>query len=213
MKILRTTILTTLLLAVLSVPALAQTKIATVDMEKLFKGYWKTKQAEVALNQRVADLQKEIKDMTDGLDKAQADYSQLLDQASDQALSAEERGKRRQAAADKLKEINSSKAAIDQFNRQAQSQVLDQRQRMTANLVSEIQKAVGDKAKAGAYSLVVNTAVTEAVVYSSGDDLTDAVLKQLNAGAPIDVSQPAEVAPISTLLSSTNNPALDFNPH
>ncbi|MGD0252080.1 MAG: OmpH family outer membrane protein [Verrucomicrobiota bacterium] len=210
---LRTTILTFLLLAVLSVPALAQTKIATVDMEKLFKGYWKTKQAEVALNKRVTDLQKEIKDMADGLDKAQADYNQLLDQANDQALSAEERGKRKEAAADKLKEMNNSKGAIDQFNRQAQSQVLDQRQRMTANLLSEIQKAVGDKAKAGSYTLVVNSAITDAVVYSSGDDLSDAVLKQLNAGAPIDVTPPAAITPISTLLSSTNGPALDFNSH
>lgn len=211
MKVLRTTILTTLLLAVLSLPALAQTKIATVNMDKLFKGYWKTKQAEVLLNQRVADLQKEIRDMADDLNKAQTNYDQLLEQANDQALSAEERSKRKQAATDKLKEINNSKVAIDQFNRQAQSQVLDQRQRMTANLVSEIQKAVGDKAKAGGYMLVVNSSVTEAVVYSSGDDLTDAVLKQLNAGAPIDVGQPSVVAPITTLLGATNSPIIDLN--
>ena len=213
MKMLRITILTTLLLAVLSVPALAQTKIASVDMGKLFKGYWKTKQAEATLNKYVADLQKEVKDMASGLDKAQADYNQLLDQANDPALSAEERAKRRQAAADKLKEINSSKVEIDRYNRTAQSQVNDQRQRMTAKIVSEIQKAVGDKARAGSYALVVNSAVTDAVVYSSGDDLTDAVLKQLNAGAPIDLTPPEEVAPITTLLSSTNGPALDLSPH
>ena len=211
MKMLRTTILTALLLAVLSVPALAQSKIASVDMEKLFKGYWKTKQAEAALNKRVADLQKEIKDMAEGLDKAQADYSRLLDQANDQALSTEERAKRKQAAADKLKDINNSRAAIDQFNRQAQSQVLDQRQRMTANLVSEIQKTVGDKARTSGYTLVVNSAVTDAVVYSSGDDLTDAVLKQLNVNAPVELSQPGDVTPIRTLLGSTNNPAIDLN--
>jgi outer membrane protein len=211
MKMLRTTILTALLLAVLSVPALAQSKIASVDMEKLFKGYWKTKQAEAALNKRVADLQKEIKDMAEGLDKAQADYSRLLDQANDQALSTEERAKRKQAAADKLKDINNSRAAIDQFNRQAQSQVLDQRQRMTANLVSEIQKTVGDKARTSGYTLVVNSAVTDAVVYSSGDDLTDAVLKQLNVNAPVELSQPGDVTPITTLLGSTNNPAIDLN--
>jgi len=211
MKMLRTTILTALLLAALSVPALAQTKIATVDMEKLFKGYWKTRQAEAALNKRVADLQKEIRDMADGLDKAQTDYNRLLDQANDQALSAEERAKRRQAAADKLKEINNSKAAIDQFNRQAQAQVMDQRQRMTDNLVSDIQKHVADQAKADGYTLVVNSAVTQAVVYSSGDDLTDTVLKQLNVNAPIELSQPGEVAPITTLLSSTNNSPIDLN--
>lgn len=213
MKMLRTTILAFLLLAVLSVPVMAQTKTATVDMQKIFKGYWKTKQAEAALNQRVADLQKEIKDMANGLDKAQADYNQLLDQANDQALSTEERAKRRQAATDKLKEINNSKAAMDQFNRQAQSQVLDQRQRMTSNLVGEIQKAVGDKARAGGYTLVLNSAVTDAVVYSSGDDLTDATLRVLNAGAPIDVNQSTEVTPITTLLSSTNTPVIDLNSH
>jgi outer membrane protein len=210
MKVLKMTVLMVLLLVVASVPALAQTKIATVDMEKLFKGYWKTKQAEVALNKRVTDLQKEIRDMADSLDKAQADYSQLLEQANDQALSAEERNKRRKAAADKLKEINNSKVAIDQFNRQAQAQVADQRQRMTSNLVSEIQKAVSDKAKAEGYALVVNSTATEAVVYSSGDDLTDAVLKKLNEAAPIDLTPPSTIAPI-TLLGSSNSPIPDLN--
>ena len=212
MKVLRTTILTAWLLAVLSVPALAQTRIATVDMDKLIKGYWKTKQAEVLLNQRVTDLQKEIRDMAYDLNKAQTNYDQLLDQANDPALSAEERSKRRQAAADKLKEINNSKVAIDQFNRQAQAQVADQKQRMTGNLVSEIQKAVADKAKAGGYTLVVNSAITEAVVYSSGDDLTDTVLKQLNENAPVDVGRPSAAVPITTLLGSTNSPILDLNP-
>jgi len=212
MKMLQTTILTVMLLTFLSVPALAQSKIASVDMEKLFKGYWKTKQAEAALNKHVADLQKEMKDMAGDLDKAQADYSELLDQANDQALSSTERDRRRQAAADKLKEINNSRAAIDQFNRQAQAQVMDQRQRMTANLVAEIQKIVGEKAKADGYTLVVNSAVTDAVVYSSGDDLTDSVLKQLNASAPIDLNQPGEVTPIAPLLGSTNTP-IDLNSH
>ena len=49
MKFLRTTVLTVSLLAFLSVPALAQTKIGTVDLRKLFDGYWKTKQAQAAL--------------------------------------------------------------------------------------------------------------------------------------------------------------------
>jgi len=213
MKVLRTTVLAVLLLAVGGISALAQTKVASVDMDKIFKGYWKTKQAEVLLNQRIADLQKEIRDMADDLNTAQTNYDQLLDQANNMALSAGERTKSKQAAADKLKEINNSRVAIDQFNRQAQAQVVDQRQRMTANLVSEIQKAVADKARAGGYTLVVNSSVTEAVVYTSGDDLTDAVLKQLNAGAPIDVSQPTETVPITTLMNSTNSPLIDLNSH
>jgi outer membrane protein len=204
MKMIRTTILTISLLACLSVPAFAQSKVATVDMRKLFSGYYKTKIAEGILDSKKTDLRKEIKDMADGLDKAQADYKQLLEDANDQAISAEERTRRNQAAADKLKEMNNSKAALDQFNRQAESTLADQSQRMSGNLVADIQKAVADRAKAGGYTLVINSASAEAVVYSSNDnDLTDAVLKQLNAGAPIDVSTPATTSP---LLMSTNQP-------
>jgi Skp family chaperone for outer membrane proteins len=128
----------------------------------------------------------------------------LLDQSYDQALSAEERDKRKQAAADKLKEINNSKVAIEQFDRQAQSQVADSRQRINSNLLTDIQQAVADRAKAGGYTIVVNSAATDTIVYASTDnDLTDDVLKQLNAGAPIDVTPAAPPAP--PILMSTNS--------
>jgi outer membrane protein len=203
MKKLRLTFLTVLLLAATAFTATAQTKLATVDMKKVFNGYWKTKQATAALENRKTELRKEMKDMADSLDKAQSDYKQLLDQANDPAISTDEQEKRRMAADDKAKEINSSKTALDQFQRQAEAQLADQSQRMSGNLVTEIQKAVTDKAKAGGYTVVVNSANTEAFIYTSPDnDITDAVLAQLNAGAPIDLNAPAGGA--STI--STNLP-------
>ncbi len=204
MKNLRYTIIAALILALATVSATAQTKVGSVDMKKLFNGYWKTKQAQTALENRKTELRKEIKDMADGLDKAQAAYKTLLDQANDQAISQDERDKRKAAAGDKAKEINTSKAAIEQFQRQAEAQLADQSQRMSGNLVGEIQKAVNDKAKAGNYSLVVNAAANESFVYVSPDnDLTTAVLGQLNAGAPIDVSTPSTGLPLTI---STNAP-------
>jgi Skp family chaperone for outer membrane proteins len=138
------------------------------------------------------------------LDKAQTDYKLLLDQSNDQAISADEREKRKQSATSKAKEINNSKVALEQFQRQAEAQLADQSQRMSGNLVTEIQKAVADKAKAGGYTLVLNSATTEVVVYSdSAADITDAVLSQLNAGAPIDLTKPAGGVPFNI---STNLP-------
>ncbi len=203
MKNLRLTFLTVVLLAATAFSATAQTKVATVDMKKIFNGYWKTKQATAALENRKSELRKEMKDMADGLDKAQNDYKQMLDQAHDPAISNDERDKRQLAAANKAKEINSSKAALDQFQRQADAQLADQSQRMSGNLVTEIQKAVADKAKAGGFTMVVNSANTEAFIYVSPDsDITDAVVTQLNAGAPIDLNKPAGGA----LNISTNLP-------
>jgi outer membrane protein len=205
MKNLRLTLLTVVLLAATAFSASAQTKVANVDMKKIFNGYWKTKQASTALENRKSELRKEIKDMADGLDKAQNDYKQLLDQSNDQAISTDEREKRKDAAISKAKEINNSKVALEQFQRQAEAQLADQSQRMSGNLVTEIQKAVADKAKAGGYTLVLNSATTEVVVYADNQaDITDAVLSQLNAGAPIDVTSKAAASlPFSI---STNAP-------
>ena len=194
MKNLRYTILTIALLIVTVVSASAETKVASVDMKKLFNGYYKTKLAQASLETRKTELRKEIKDMADGLEKSQTAYKQLLDQASDPAISNDERTKRKQATADKAKEIANSRAAIEQFQRQAEAQLADQSQRMSANLVGEIQKAVADKAKVGGYSFVMNSASVEVVVFASTDnDLTASVLTQLNAGAPIDVATPTSM--------------------
>jgi outer membrane protein len=192
MKNLRLMILTVVLLAAMSFSASAQTKIASVDLKKVFDGYWKTKQASATVANRATELRKELKDMADGLDKAQKDYTQLLDQANDTAISPEERDKRKQAVADKEKEILTSKANLEQFQRQADAQLGDQEQRMKSNLLIDIQKAVTDKAKAGGYMMVVNSGAMDTVLYmSSENDITDSVLAQLNAGAPVDLSKPA----------------------
>ncbi len=191
MKNLRSLIVTlTLVAAALS--AGAQTKLATVDMKKLFNSYYKTTLAQSLLEKSRADLRKDLKEMTDNLEKSQTDYKLILDQSNDPAISAEEREKRKQAATDKAREINSSKTALEQYQRQAEASLSDKSQRMSANLVTEIQKFVAEVAKAGSYSLVLNSATAEVVVFhDTSTDITESVLKQANAGAPIDVTKPA----------------------
>ena len=199
------TLLTAAILATSVTLAQAETKVATVDMKKLFNGYYKTKLAQTSLENRKLELRKEIKEMADNLEKSQAAYKQLLDQSTDPAVSADERDKRKQAAADKAKEIANSRGAIEQFQRQAESQLADQSQRMSVNLVNEIQKAVADKSKAGGFSVVLNSAPNEIVVYTSNEnDLTADVLAQLNAGAPIDL--PTTTGTGLPLTISTNLP-------
>jgi Skp family chaperone for outer membrane proteins len=149
--------------------------------------------------------------MKDDLKKGSDDYQTLLEQANDQALSADERDKRKQSADDKLKDLQTAKASIDQFERQAQTTLGEQRQRMRDNILTEIKAAVATKAKAADDTLVFDTAAetvngTMAIVYSTGDnDLTEAVLSQLNAGAPIDLTQP-DTTTVPPLTNATSNP-------
>lgn len=192
MKHLKTAVLSFALLGLLGAPAFAQTKIATVDMQKIFNGYYKTKLANAQLEKRQSDLRKDLKDMADGIDKAEAAYKQALEQADDLAISNEERDKRRQAASDLLKDLDDRKTAAEQYQRQAQSTLSDMNLRMHNGLIADIQKAVADKAKAAGYTLVLNSTASEVVLYSAGgdNDLTAATIKELNEGAPIDVTTP-----------------------
>ena len=192
-------------LAVGAVSAQAQSKIASVDMKKLFDSYYKTKLAEDVLDQKKADARKSLKAMADGIQKEQADYKQLLDQANDQAISNDARDKLKQTANDKAEQFSADKTDFDKAQRRVEAELADQSQRMSANLIGEIQKAVSDKAKLGGYTLVVNSANIEGIIYvSSTIDITDTVLAQLNAGAPVDVSPAASTGfPLSV---STNSP-------
>ena len=181
----------------LSGAALADTKIGTVDLRKLFDNYWKTKTAQAAIQERAAQLDKDDKGMKEDLKKGSDDYQKLLSQINDQGISTDERERRKQTADDKLKQLQGSKTAIEQFERQAQSTLSEQRQRMRENILGEIKLAINAKAKTDGYSLVLDSAAetvngTLTVVYTNGEnDLTDIILAQLNAGAPIDMSKPA----------------------
>ena len=197
-KLIGKMLLAALLAAVFTGSAVAQTRIATVDLRKLFDNYWKTKQADVALKERAADFDKEYKDMREDLKKSAEEYQKLLKAANDQAVSAEERAKRKDAAEEKLKGIKEAEDRTVQFERQARTTLDEQRRRMRDNILTEIKTVVNGKSKSAAFALVLDTAAetanaTPIVVYSSGEnDITEAVLAQLNAAAPVEMPKPAE---------------------
>jgi outer membrane protein len=214
MKIILRTILLLFFLAFGGGSALAQTKIATVDLPKLFENYYKTKLAQAAIQDHATQLDKDDKSMKDDLKKATDEYQQLLTQAKDQAISGAERDRRNQAAADKLKQLKERSAAIDEYERQAQATLNGQKMQMREKILAAIQAVVNTTAKAGGYTLVIDksaqaASVTPVLVYSVPEiDLTADVLKQLNAGAPIDITSPSSapvVLPVPSLLN-TNSP-------
>ena len=187
-----------LLICLMSGPAWAQGRIATVDLRKVFDNYWKTKQADAALKDRAADMEKEYNNMVQDYTKAKAEYQNLLSDANNQALSQEEREKRKKSAEDKLKLLKDTEDSIKQYRTQATTTIDEQRRRMRDNIVAEIRNVLNAKAKSAGYSMVldttaVGTTLTPVVIYTSNEnDMTEALLNQLNAGAPAEAPQTEE---------------------
>ncbi len=198
-KLITTVCAFTLLLAV--VPASAQGRIATVHLGKLFDDYWKTKQAKAAFEEQKADLEKEGKGMLAEFNKHEAEYKALLAASNDQAISDSERDKKRKEAEEKKNLLKDQQEAIVKFQNQARVTLDERARRMRDNILSEVRKAVESKARAGNFSLVIDAAAetpnaTPVVLFSNGDnDITDAVLQQINASAPPEAVKAAEEKP------------------
>lgn len=178
-------------LLLLSGPGLfAQNKIATIDLKRVFDGYWKTQQADGSLREKAAEFEKKNKLMVEDYQKATEEYKKVLDSANDAAVSIEEKDKRKKAAEAKLLEINEIEQSIKQFERSARAQISEQQRLMREKILNEIRELINTKAKAADYNLVIDTAAesintTPVILFKSGQaDLTDAILTQLNATAP-----------------------------
>jgi Skp family chaperone for outer membrane proteins len=177
--------------------AQAQTRIATIDGKKLVNGFWKTKEAMAALRDRKEDLIKELKGLSEDIKKGEEEYKKLIEDANDQAVSPEERDKRKKVAETRLKAISELKERAREFDRNASANLNEQAQRMSERIDEKIHTAVGAQAKSAGYALVLDISARGAegkpvVAYANddGNDLTQAVLKQLNADAPPDTAKP-----------------------
>jgi outer membrane protein len=185
-----------LFLSLLGGTASAQTRIGTVNLRKVFENYWKTKQADAALKDRASEMEKQHKDLLEDYKKSRESYQGLLSAANDQALSNEERDKRKKAAEDKLRQLKDAEETITQFERSARSTIDEQRKRMRDNLVEEIRGVLNSKAKTAGYTLVIDTSAdsinaTPVVLFTNNDnDMTEMLLNQLNAAAPADAPKP-----------------------
>jgi outer membrane protein len=173
--------------------ALGQGRIATIDLQKIFDSYWKTKQADGSLKERAADMDKEFKNMVSDFEKVKDEYQKLLNSASDQEVSQDERDKRKKGAEEKLKYLRDQDETIQQYRRQASTTLDEQRKRMRDNILGEIRVLINGKAKSKGFMMVIDSSAesfnkTPILLFNATpDDLTDEVAKELNSTAPADV--------------------------
>src|SRR5208282_953974 len=139
---------------------------------------------------------KELKDLAAKIDKDTAEYDKVVASASDTNISPDERDKRKTQAEDLLKKLKQSKDDLASSERSARETIEGQRTRMVSRLVDDIRDVVTTKARTAGFSLVIDSSAvsgkgTPIVMFNNKDtDLTDSVLAQLNAGAPLDNTPP-----------------------
>jgi outer membrane protein len=177
-----------LLLGIISSPLTqAQGKIATIDLQKVFDGYWKTKQISDNLQTQGKDYQIRREKLIQQYQAINEEYRKMRESADEGALSTAERQKRSKEADAKLVAVRGLEKDITDYDNTTRSQIAETQARMKKNIVRDIREKIAQIAKKDGLSMVVDTAAvakteTPIILYNDGsNDLTDKVLSLLNA--------------------------------
>lgn len=169
--------------------ALADVKVASVDITKLYTMFHKRVQTENSLkaeiekiNKELVERQEKLKQMDEELKKINAQYDPTLSEAAVKKL--------RERAASATNRLKAEAEEYKTFEQRRQVAFEEMRRRALAILNKELRETVGVVAAEGKYDLVVDAGSTPYV--NPELDITPLVLKRLNADAPEGFDAQAE---------------------
>jgi len=184
--------------SLLSTTALAQGKVGVINLTKVFDDFWRTKQADGQIKERLAEFEKMGQSMYDDYKKANEEFGKQIEAANDPALSKEESEKRRKDLDKKRKDIMEMETNIQQFQGNSQRALMEQRGRVRESILRDVRGVLEEKAKAGGYATVLDVSAlsangTPVVIFTTltggESDLSDSVAKTLAATAPPETSK------------------------
>ena len=126
----------------------AETKIGTVDMERVLKEYSKTKEAEVRLNEAKNAAKKEYDERAEAYKKALEEVNKLNGQLDSPVLTADAKATRTRERDEKIANIKNMEREISEFRQTREQQLQQQMLRMRENLLKEITDVVMEQVKA-----------------------------------------------------------------
>src|SRR5213595_2392868 len=138
----------------LSAFAQGTAKIGTVDMQRAFKDYNKTKEAEAKINDAKNAAKKEYDDRAEAYKKALDEINTLNKQLDAPALSADAKTQKAKERDDKIANIKNMEREITEFRQTRERQLQEQALRMREGIVKEISDVVMDKVKTSNLDLV-----------------------------------------------------------
>src|ERR1044072_5612993 len=131
-------------------------KIGTVDMQRAFKEYNKTKEAEVKINDAKNSAKKEYDDRAEAYKKALDEINNLNKQLESAALSADKKTQTAKERDETIANIKSMEREISDFRQPREGQLQEQLMRMREGIVKEITDVVIEKDKAKSLDFVLD---------------------------------------------------------
>src|SRR5438874_13068421 len=210
------TITLTFLALPLAMFAQGTLKIGTIDMNRAFKEYNKTKDAEAKINEAKTAAKKEYDERADSYKKALDEINNLNKQLDSSALSADAKTKLAKDRDDKIANIKNMEREINEVRQTRERQLQEQALRMREGIVKEITDVVMDKVKTNSLDLVFDKSgmslngVPLMMYAKENVDFTNDVITVLNK--PGRASSTTAEKPVATSAASPAKPAASPRP-
>ena len=187
-------------------------KVGTVDMNRAFKEFNKTKDSEKKINDAKDAAKKEYDDRAENYKKALDEINKLNQQLDSPALSADKKTSMAKERDEKIANIKNMEREINDFRQTRERQLQEQAMRMRENLVKEISDVIMERVKTSGYDLVFDksgqsTNFIAVLMYSKDSmDFTTDVITALNK-RPVTTTTTEKPATSPATTTTTTSPA------
>jgi outer membrane protein len=179
----------------------AAMKVGTVDMNRAFKEYNKTKDAEAKINEAKNAAKKEYDERAETYKKALDEINKLNQQLETPALSADAKTSKAKERDEKITSIKNMEREINEFRQTRERQLQEQALRMREGIVKEITDVVLEKVKSNNLDLVFDKSGMSLngvplLMYSRDTvEFTNDIITVLNKGGAAAPAAPAAASP------------------
>ncbi|HTG42999.1 MAG TPA: OmpH family outer membrane protein [Verrucomicrobiae bacterium] len=188
-------------------------KVGTVDMNRAFKEYSKTKDSEKKINDAKDSAKKEYDDRAENYKKALEEINKLSQQLDAPALSADAKTAKAKERDEKIASLKTMEREINEFRQTREQQLQQQAMRMRESIIKEITDIVMERVKTNGYDLVfdksgLNMNGVLVLLHSKESmDFTTDIITALNK-KPIAPDKPATTEkPATAPATTTTSPA------
>ena len=163
-------------------------QIAFVNMEQVFEQYYKTQRADRRLKDQALEFNTERSELIEKIEKMEADFNALREEASDETLSKDGQDLKRSEAEEVLVELRATEQEIKQFEQTRRRQLEEQGRRMRKAIVDDIDEVIEKLASDRSLFAVIDSSgpsLNQVPVFLYSDpssDITSAIVALLNVG-------------------------------
>src|SRR2546423_3386186 len=188
-------------------------KVGTVDMNRAFKEFNKTKDSEKKINEAKDAAKKEYDDRAENYKKALDEINKLNQQLDSPALSADKKTSMAKERDEKIANIKNMEREINDFRQTRERQLQEQAMRMRETLVKEITDVIMERVKSRNFDLVFDksgqsTNFISVVMYAKDSmDFTTDVITTLNKRPATTTTEKPATSPAAATTTTTAAPA------